>query len=51
MDTDERFHIVVFHRAGSWSFRIENLETGRTRFSARRYGTEDEAKADALDWI
>jgi hypothetical protein len=50
--TDESFHIVVFRQAGgSWSFRIENMETGRARFSTRRYGTEDEAKADALDWV
>jgi hypothetical protein len=43
------FHVVVFRRqSGQWSFRIENLETEQAWFAERHYGTEDDARADAL---
>jgi hypothetical protein len=45
---NKAFHIVVFRRAGAWAFRIADLNTGQARFSKRRYGTKDAARADDL---
>ena len=46
--TIDGYHIVVFKRGGSWSFRIEQLGTEREWYSERRYQTEDAARSDAL---
>jgi len=46
--TVDGYHLVVFKRAGSWSFRIEQLGTEREWYSERRYQTEDAARSDAL---
>jgi hypothetical protein len=46
--TVDGYHIVVFKRVGSWSFRIEQLGTEREWYSERRYQTEDAAMSDAL---
>src|SRR5215468_1915973 len=46
--TVDGYHLVVFKRAGSWSFRIEQLGSEREWYSERRYQTEDAARSDAL---
>jgi hypothetical protein len=46
--TVDGYHIVVFKRTGSWSFRVEQLGTEREWYSERRYQTEDAARSDAL---
>jgi len=46
--TIDGYHLVVFKRGGSWSFRIELTGTEREWYSERRYQTEDTARSDAL---
>lgn len=45
---NEAYHVVLFRRSGAWAFRIEDLETGQTWSSERRYGTENTARSDAF---
>jgi len=46
--TVDGYHIVVFKRGPSWSFRIGQLGTEREWYSERCYQTEDAARSDAL---
>ena len=43
------FHMVVFRRqTGQWSFRIEEIETGESWYSADRFPIDSAARAGAF---